>query len=226
MDEPLTRQAASDAVGDDGWRFLLGTLRTTVPVSSLPLAASVATAAVAACGPFADDHLHADLRADRVVLSLRTASRAPGVGRSVVTARDADLAGRITAAVHELGLPTEPSPLQAVEIAIDALDIPAVRPFWQAVLAYTRVGDDLADPAGQSPRVWFQPMDAPRPQRNRIHLDICVPHDQAADRLAAALAAGGTLVSAERAPAFWVLADPEGNEACITTWQGRDPPAA
>jgi 4a-hydroxytetrahydrobiopterin dehydratase len=25
-----------------------------------------------------------------------------------------------------------------------------------------------------------------------------------------------------RAPAFWVLADPEGNEACITTWQGRD----
>ena len=27
------------------------------------------------------------------------------------------------------------------------------------------------------------------------------------------------------APAFWVLADPEGDEACITTWQGRDPPA-
>ena len=24
------------------------------------------------------------------------------------------------------------------------------------------------------------------------------------------------------APAFWVLADPEGNEACICTWQGRD----
>jgi 4a-hydroxytetrahydrobiopterin dehydratase len=24
------------------------------------------------------------------------------------------------------------------------------------------------------------------------------------------------------APAFWVLADAEGNEACITTWQGRD----
>ena len=25
-----------------------------------------------------------------------------------------------------------------------------------------------------------------------------------------------------RAPAFWVLADPEGNEACVCTWQGRD----
>jgi 4a-hydroxytetrahydrobiopterin dehydratase len=30
-------------------------------------------------------------------------------------------------------------------------------------------------------------------------------------------------VSDTRAPAFWVLADPEHNEVCITTWQGRDP---
>jgi 4a-hydroxytetrahydrobiopterin dehydratase len=49
-----------------------------------------------------------------------------------------------------------------------------------------------------------------------------VPHDEASQRIRAALAAGGTLVSDRRAPAFWVLADPEGNEACVTTWQGRD----
>jgi 4a-hydroxytetrahydrobiopterin dehydratase len=24
------------------------------------------------------------------------------------------------------------------------------------------------------------------------------------------------------APAYWVLADAEGNEVCVTTWQGRD----
>ncbi|WP_418607938.1 hypothetical protein [Georgenia sp. SUBG003] len=24
------------------------------------------------------------------------------------------------------------------------------------------------------------------------------------------------------APAWWVLADAEGNEACVCTWQGRD----
>ena len=65
-------------------------------------------------------------------------------------------------------------------------------------------------------------MDAPRPQRNRIHVDVTVPHDVAADRIAAALAAGGTLLSDDHAPAYWVLADPEGNEACISTWQGRD----
>jgi 4a-hydroxytetrahydrobiopterin dehydratase len=64
-------------------------------------------------------------------------------------------------------------------------------------------------------------MDAPRPQRNRIHIDVTVPHDQAEARVAAALAAGGTLLSDTRAPAFWVLADPEGNEACVCTWQAR-----
>ena len=52
--------------------------------------------------------------------------------------------------------------------------------------------------------------------------DRTVPHDEAHERIAAALAAGGTVRSDAEAPAFWVLADPEGNEACITTWQGRD----
>jgi 4a-hydroxytetrahydrobiopterin dehydratase len=80
----------------------------------------------------------------------------------------------------------------------------------------------LIDPVGQEPSVWFQQMDAPRPQRNRIHFDICVPHDEAQRRIDGALAAGGHLVSSTRAPAFRVLADAEGNEACVTTWQGRD----
>ncbi|MFC8826990.1 hypothetical protein ACFT9I_16815 [Streptomyces sp. NPDC057137] len=29
-------------------------------------------------------------------------------------------------------------------------------------------------------------------------------------------------MSTTRAPAFWVLAGTEGNEVCVTTWQGRD----
>ncbi|MBB5982814.1 VOC family protein [Kribbella solani] len=115
-----------------------------------------------------------------------------------------------------------------MEIAIDAMDIAGVRPFWKAVLGYADEAgadgseDPLVDPVGQGPAVWFQQMDRERPQRNRIHFDVCVPHDEAERRVEGALAAGGHLVSAERAPAFWVLADREGNEACVTTWQGRD----
>ena len=115
-----------------------------------------------------------------------------------------------------------------VEIAIDAMDIDAVRPFWQAVLGYVpeHAGEGeqvtaIIDPEGLGPSVWFQQMDEPRTERNRIHLDVDVPHDVAEERVAAALAAGGTLVSDARAKAFWVLADAEGNEACICTWQDR-----
>jgi len=82
--------------------------------------------------------------------------------------------------------------------------------------------DAIRDPAGLGPAFWFQQMDAPRPQRNRIHLDVIVPHDEVDDRIAAAVAAGGTLVSDTAARAFWVLADPEGNEACLCTWEDRD----
>jgi 4a-hydroxytetrahydrobiopterin dehydratase len=229
MAKTLSRQEASDATGDLGWRYLLGTFRASVQVGSLARAAAVAASAVAACGDDADRHLLADVRPDRVVLTLQSLDQA------TVTERDVDLARRISAVVREAGLRTEPETgtaaprsVQILEIGIDALDIAAVRPFWKAVLGYgDEAGADgpedaLVDPVGQGPAIWFQQMDQPRPQRNRLHFDICVPHDEAPRRIDAALAAGGRLVSADHAPAFWVLADIEGNEACVTTWQGRD----
>lgn len=96
-------------------------------------------------------------------------------------------------------------------------------PFWRAVLGYREVGDeDLIDPLFQGPPFWFQQMDAPRPQRNRIHIDVYVPHDQAEARVAAALAAGGHVVSDENAPGWWTLADAEGNEVDVASWPDRD----
>jgi 4a-hydroxytetrahydrobiopterin dehydratase len=65
-------------------------------------------------------------------------------------------------------------------------------------------------------------MDSPRPQRNRIHLDVTVSHDEGPARVRAALDAGGRLVEDSAARAFWVLADAEGNEVCVCTWQDRD----
>jgi len=226
--QKLTRQEASDAVTRLGWRLVLGELRTEVQTGSLPLAADVAARAASAAG--AEGHLRLDVRADRVILSLQTAA----VGW--VTEADVELAREISTAVGDMRLETvsgvggggESRSAQVIEVGIDAIDAGAIRPFWRAVLGYTdepgRAGawDGLIDPLGQGPAVWFQRMDAPRPQRNRIHFDVSVPHDEAEPRIRAALAAGGTLVYDAEAPAFWVLADAEGNEACITTWQGRD----
>jgi 4a-hydroxytetrahydrobiopterin dehydratase len=227
---PLSRREASEAVSDLGWRFVLGALRTHVTVTSLAGATEIAARVASLAGDHADGHLWIDVRRDRLILHLQTLATAS------VTTRDVDLAVRISRSLAGRGHPTDPDlaaepprSVQLIEIAIDALDIASIRPFWKAVMGYTDEAeatgatDPLIDPLGQSPAIWFQQMQTPRPQRNRIHLDISVPHDEAPHRLQAALAAGGVLVSDRRAPAFWVLADREGNEACITTWQGRDP---
>jgi 4a-hydroxytetrahydrobiopterin dehydratase len=220
MSRTLTRQEASDAVSELGWRYLLGTLRTSVPVQTLVEASELAAGAIAACGADADQHLRVDLRPDQVVLTLQS------VAQANVTERDVQLASAITAAVGQRG--NAPRSVQLLELAIDAMDIAAIRPFWKAVLGYADEPgadgpeDALIDPLGQGPAIWFQQMDEPRAQRNRLHFDVSVPHDEAARRIEATLAAGGKLLYDAEAPSFWVLADPEGNEACVTTWQGRD----
>ena len=99
-------------------------------------------------------------------------------------------------------------------------------PFWRAVLGYEYRADspeeDLIDPLGRGAPFWFQQIGAPRPQRNRIRIDVWVPPDQAEARLAAAVAAGAHLVSDEHAPDWWTLAAAEGNEVDVATTRGRD----
>jgi len=215
----LTRLQISDAVGGIGWRLILGTVQAHVLTGSLAVGAGFA-ARVAAL-PGADGHVLLDVRDDRVVVTVRSAEQ------DWVLPGDIDLAREITAIAESLGLPIhpagEPRAPQAIEIGIDALDIPAVRPVWRAVLGYVDSGKNaLIDPLFAGPAVWFQQMDTPRPQRNRIHFDVDVPAEEARSRIDATIAAGGRLVYVDEAPAFWVLADPEGNEACVCTWQGRD----
>jgi 4a-hydroxytetrahydrobiopterin dehydratase len=95
-------------------------------------------------------------------------------------------------------------------------------PFWRTVLGYRQVGDtDLVDPQWRHAMVFFQQMDAPRPQRNRLHVDVRVPHDRIRALVDAAVAAGGRITYDEHAPAWWTLQDAEGNEVDIATWEGR-----
>lgn len=212
----LTGKQATLNVDPRHWRFIRHRLRADLSAPDFATAARF-VAALAALADEQNHHPDVVLRYGQVTVTT-TSHDAGGL-----TARDVDLAGALSALADDPGLTaTAPLPTGEVEIAIDALDIPAVRPFWAAVLGYDEDGDDaLVDPAGVGPNLWFQQMDAPRPQRNRIHLDVSVGHGEALGRVTAALAAGGRLLSDEQAPAFWVLADPEGNEACVCTWRGR-----
>ncbi|SFK52621.1 VOC family protein [Cellulomonas sp. KH9] len=217
MSDVLPHSTVTAAVDARHWRVLLETLRATFRTPDWATGAEL-VARVARAADAADHHPDVLLRYGQVTV---TTSSHDVHG---LTQRDVDLAAAVTAIADELGLEAAVPAGEVLEIAVDALDIPAVRPFWKAVLGYDDVPGDpdaLADPAGTGPAVWFQQMDAPRPQRNRIHVDVTVPHDVAEERVAAAVAAGGRLVSDAAAPAFWVLADPEGNEACVCTWQAR-----
>lgn len=180
---------------------------------------------IASLADDADHHPDLDLRYPGTVRVSITSHDAHGL-----TSRDAALASAIDEFACTRNLAGNPAKLASVEIAIDAMNIESVLPFWKAVLGYVEeapanVGDrvdSLVDPGHRGPTVWFQQMDAPRHQRSRTHIDVRVPHDEADALIARALDAGGRLLTDAYARAFWVLADPEGNEACVCTWQNRD----
>jgi 4a-hydroxytetrahydrobiopterin dehydratase len=204
------------AAGLDDWRWVLGALYATFRAPSFAAAADLAVAVTAAADA-AVHHPDIDIRYPGVVrFALMTHET------SSVTALDLDLARTISTLATTHGSTSLPLADQQVEIGIDTLDANRIRPFWQAVLGYVDRGGVLVDPRRFGPRVWFQTMDGDRPGRGRIHLDVSVAHDEAPQRIEAALAAGGTLVTDRFARAWWVLADADGNEVCVCTWQDRD----
>jgi 4a-hydroxytetrahydrobiopterin dehydratase len=141
-----------------------------------------------------------------------------------VTERDVGLARTISGFARDLGVTPTPEKLTKLEWALDTADKPAAVRFWAAVLGYDGESDpnEVADPDGRGVTLWFQGSDAQEADRQRFHVDVHVAPDQAKGRIEAALAAGGTLVSDAHAPSFTVVADPEGNKACVCTWQPAD----
>lgn len=127
------------------------------------------------------------------------------------------LATQIEAAAKELGLQADPAGLRFVQFGIDAVDVPAVRAFWLALLGYEEDSrsflTDIYDPRRLNPVLFFQQLEEPRQQRNRIRFELAVPEGEVAQRVEAALAAGGRLVDEKP----YLVADPEGNEVVIGT---------
>lgn len=214
--ETLTAAQIAGQAGLEDWRVVRGALRTSFATPDMSAGAELVRRVVEAANE-ANHHPDLGVRYSRVLVDLVTHD-AGGL-----TLKDVEMARTISDIAAGLGLRAEPEVRQVLGVCVDALDIDAVRPFWEAVTGFdVDEAGNLVDTATGSGSLWFQQMDAPRPQRNRLHVDIDVPLEVVEGRLAAALDAGGVLVSASSAPAFWVLADPEGNEACLSTSAGRD----
>lgn len=214
----LSGQQVADA-GLDGWAMLLGGLQTRVQTPDFASALALVDAIGAAAEEM--DH-HPDLQLRWGQVDVRTSSH----DVRGVTDRDLRLARRVTELAADGGLQTKTAGVSRLELALDSPDHRGVLPFWGAVLgmadqADRGVDDELVDPAAQLPTVWFQVSGAEEP-RQRWHHDLWVDPTEVQPRIDAALAAGGSLVDDGQAPAFWVLADAEGNQVCLCTWQDRD----
>ena len=214
MTQQISDAEFSTADGVTEWRALFWGAKTLYETGDFATGAAL----VAAIAKEADALGHApliDLRPDTVTVQVIT----PGVGLSDL---DLELARRISRVATRLGLTADPSAVQHVQLAFDAADPSPVMQFWRAALGYVPVGpEDIVEPNLVGPTVWFQQKQYVSP-RNRIHIDVSVPHDQAQARVDAVLAAGGRMLGDKRAPAWWSLVDPEGNVVDIATWQGRD----
>ena len=217
MNDQILSLRDVEAEGLSDWRLLFSALHTRFRTRSFATGLEL----VNRIGEEAEamNH-HPDLDLRYPHLNVRLTSHDSGG----VTARDIRLARKISEFAASANVAADPSAVSVLELALDSEDYRAIKPFWRAVLALrdSRAEEELVDPDGALPTLWFQETDAHEPPRQRFHVDVRVPPEVARERIDAALAAGGTLVSEEHAPSFWVLADAQGNKACVTTGEGRD----
>jgi 4a-hydroxytetrahydrobiopterin dehydratase len=213
MAERISPRRFHESEGVEDWRVLFDGAKTHFVTGSFAKGVELVQA-IGRLADAANHHPDIDLRYPGVTVNLFTHETGD------ISDLDAALARQISAAARQLGIAADPSKVQTVQVSIDALDIPAVLPFWAAVLGYEPFGDeDVVDPLARGPWVTFQQMAVPRLERNRIHIDVSIPRDQVEARIAAALATGGRVVSDANAPSWWTLADPEGNEVDVAPWR-------
>ncbi len=210
-ERPVSAEDASARTTLSGWRVVRHFLRTTLRTGAMPVGANLVSRIVGVAEDM-DHHPDLDLRYASLHVSVTTHAR------GTLTEADLALAERITELADELGVPLDPRRVNDLEIGITVVSPQRVRAFWAAVLGYEEDDGELSDPHGRLPHVWFR-RSADEPPRGELDLDVHVPHDVAEDRVRAAIAAGGRLVSDADAPARWVLADPEGVEVRVCTWR-------
>ncbi len=205
------RSAFLAASGVEEWAVLHGGPTAVFRTSSLADAAALAQA-IAAVPGLDGTNAQINLLAEQVTVRLtrevwKIEESHIALARAISAAARAHGAAADRAAIHEVQF--------AISAKPDAIDLG----FWRAVLGYAPMqGDNAIDPLGNGSTVWMQELDAAKPLRHAMHIDVSVPREQAERRFAAAVAAGGVVVDDSHAPAWWILADRSGNKVCIAAW--------
>lgn len=205
---PLTTAQAAEMVADP-WRVIADRLAAAYNTGSMVRGGEFVAKIIDAAEE-ANHHPDIDLRYGTVHLVLTTHS---------ATEADVALANRITGIAADLGLEPASAPVTQFNLSIDALDIPAIRPFWKAVLGYgdatEREPVDLVDPAGRLPKR-LVPADGRAAPATQPHARRPVDPDRRTPRASASSDHRRRTTAHRRVrPGLWVLADAEGNEVLV-----------
>ena len=139
-----------------------------------------------------------------------------------VTKADVDLARRITEIAADHALAADPASVSELELGLDTARSATVAPVWAALLTGSAESqgrgspsDEVRDATGRVPNLWFGDAGQSETPRQRFHIEVYVAPEVAQQRIAAAVAAGGTIVDDSDAPSLTVIADQDGNTGVV-----------
>ncbi len=208
----ISNAAFHEADGVDHWSVLFWGAHVFYPMGSFADGARFVST-IAALAEEVGHYPDVDLRPEGVVL--RTSTEKNGF----LSEQDVALAQRVQAAAVDLGLQPDPSKLTVVGVAVAQGENEDVRPFFEGVLGWERVGDeDLLDPLRRGPHFWFHELTPATKGRGRTHIDVSVPAGQAKLRLDAAVAGGGRLHEELNMPDTWTVASSDNHGVDIAGW--------
>ena len=143
-----------------------------------------------------------------------------------VTQQDVDLARRITEIAADHKVDADPGSVSEIELGLDTARSATIAPVWAALLTGSAEAqgrgspsDEIRDATGRVPNLWFGGAEEHETPRRRFHVEVYVAPEVAEQRIAAAVAAGGTVVDDSGAPSLTVIADQDGNKGivCVDT---------
>jgi 4a-hydroxytetrahydrobiopterin dehydratase len=139
-----------------------------------------------------------------------------------VTQQDIDLARRITEIAADHRITADPASVSVLELGLDTPHSATIAPVWALLLTgnadaqgHGSPSDEIRDATGRVPNLWFGGAPDDEPSRQRFHIEVYVPPEVLERRIAAAVAAGGTIIDDSNAPSLTVIADQDGNRAVV-----------
>lgn len=139
-----------------------------------------------------------------------------------VTQQDVDLARRITQIAADHKVDADPASVSVLELGLNTGHSAIIAPVWAALLTgnakaqgHGSPSDEIRDPTGRIPNLWFGDADENETPSQRFHVEVYVAPEVAEQRIAAAVAAGGAIVDDSGAPSLTVIADQDGNTGVL-----------